>query len=560
MIVVNTSAFQSSRIFLGLLALGTFWLSFNGLHYWHEVRFSFAVSNFALSDVLTGAFNPHQLGHAIDETSAAGFYLAKAFHLAWLDVLFTWRPLQDGGFEDATLISLILMGATTFFVFNLFRHLLGSAWLANLAVVCFLAAPITPYLAGKLLSEVPAIFFTSVCFVVFLNALQHTGMKSALWLGVSILTALLATLSRLDILLSLLGFWIAVIVVQPDGIEGGRPRCITLIIMVLIVWAVAYVLILNGSHARFPMFVHYFRDFTQAGMKSVLLSLLGFVTFGGLVYVACLSAIKSDKKKWRRFFAVWLLCSALPMALITWCYMIEPRYLVSGLIPLAGLGALGGEALFKTGKSCKAKKVVAGAALAAVLIVNYVSVRIMPYELDEPKLIEAVHLLQRQSPSAAILLPWAYTDFHFLKSMFPESRIYNVHGELNADGSNPLAIEWQARLRSWYGDSYLDSPERLRALMEERAVYYVGWRTYMPLENLIRWTKAAGLATLSAKLNALPMQDHLTSSWVWRWPHYWLEWIEHSGPYELYQLKGQQEANQARKLFPSQRNFTHEPL
>jgi hypothetical protein len=240
--------------------------------------------------------------------------------------------------------------------------------------------------------------------------------------------------------------------------------------------------------------------------------------------------------------------------------MIEPRYLVSGLIPLAGLGALGGEAFFKTGKSFKAKKVVAGVALAAVLIVNYVSVRIMPYELDEPKLVEAVHILQRQSPLAAILLPWAYTDFHFLKSMFPESRIYNVHGDLNADGSNPLAIEWQARLRSWYGDSYLDSPERLRALMEERVVYYVGWRTYMPLENIKRWTKAAGLATLSAKLDALPLQDHLTSSWVWRWPHYRLEWIGHSGPYELYQLTRQQEANQAQKLFHSQRNITHEPL
>src|SRR5262249_52662725 len=149
------------------------------------------------------------------------FYLAKAFHLVWLDVLFTWRPLQNGGFEDATLISLMLMGAKTFFVFNLFRHLLGSASLANLAVVCFLAAPITDYLAGKLLSEVPALFFTSVFFVAFLKALQQAGMKSALWLGVSIVTALLATLSRLDILLSLLGFWIAVIVIQPDGVEGG---------------------------------------------------------------------------------------------------------------------------------------------------------------------------------------------------------------------------------------------------------------------------------------------------------------------------------------------------
>ena len=545
MTIGKTSPFQESRVFLGLLTLGSIWLACNGLHYWHEVRFSFAVSRFALSEVLAGAFNPHQLGRAIDETSAAGFYLTKVFHLAWLDIFFSWRPLANGGFADATLLSLGLMGGTTYFVGTLFRDLCRSSWLANLTVACFLAAPVTPYLAGKLLSEVPAIFFTSVCMVAFVKALQQTGMKTIPWLGMSALMGLLGTLSRLDILFSLLGFWISMSVVRVDGINHARPRCLKCIVTVVMLWALSYGLILNACQARFAMFVHYFREFIEAGMKSLPLSLLGLATFGGLVYLACLVANKSDKTQWRRFFLVWFLFSALPMALLTWHYMIEPRYLVSGLMPMAGLAALGGDVIFKACRGLKAKRMVASVALAAVLSVNYIALRLMPYELDEPHLLEAVRLVQQRDTSAAILLPWAYTDFHFLQSRFPASRIYNVHGKLQADGSNPLAPEWQTRLRHWYGDAYLDSPERLQALMEERAVYYVGWRTYMPLDHVKQWIRAAGLTTLVAKLDAMPLQDHLTSSWVWRWPPYRMEWIGHSGPYELYQLKRQQEANQA---------------
>ena len=38
----------------------------------------------------------------------------------------------------------------------------------------------------------------------------------------------------------------------------------------------------------------------------------------------------------------------------------------------------------------------------------------LPYELDRPALLRALAEIRVQAPGAAILVPWAHTDFNFL--------------------------------------------------------------------------------------------------------------------------------------------------
>ena len=69
------------RIILVLVILGTLWVSFDGLHYWHDIRFMYATSQFSMQDILSGQFNPHQAWGPINEKSAAGFYSSKVLHI-----------------------------------------------------------------------------------------------------------------------------------------------------------------------------------------------------------------------------------------------------------------------------------------------------------------------------------------------------------------------------------------------------------------------------------------------------------------------------------------------
>ena len=72
------------RLYLAAAAVaGTLLIALDGLHYWHDVRFLFATTQFPFPEVLAGAFNPQQSWSEVDELASGGFYSAKILHL-WL--------------------------------------------------------------------------------------------------------------------------------------------------------------------------------------------------------------------------------------------------------------------------------------------------------------------------------------------------------------------------------------------------------------------------------------------------------------------------------------------
>jgi hypothetical protein len=169
-----------------------------------------------------------------------------------------------------------------------------------------------------------------------------------------------------------------------------------------------------------------------------------------------------------------------------------------------------------------------------VLVTNWAAVRLMPYEVNRSEILTAVDDIWRQVPNTAILIPWSYTDFHFLQVMRPNRPIFNVNGNLPSPSA--LAVAWNKRATCWYGDSFLNSPSRLEALMRQRPIYYLGWHEYPPLETASEWTRALGLVGLSRSIAALPSRDHLTESWVWKSGNYRFEQKGRSGQYLWYQL------------------------
>jgi hypothetical protein len=518
------------NISLGLVTVATFWLALDGHHYWHDVRFLYASTKFSLPDILSGAFNPHQFGGEIDELSASGFYLAKVLHIWLLQILFKLVPPAVGGFTLSIWLSIIGVGLSILISYRIFLRLFKNEHQAWLVVYCLLLMPIIPYLAGKLLSEVTALLMMSITLWAFVTALDMPNTHSKLLAGISGVFLLLTALARLDLILTFFGFFVALLLsveAKEDRIKLLKNGGIGLVIFIAGYFSTIYAL---GSGV--DALIRYFRDFTGAGLKSNAMSILGILTFGGMVYALALGVIFSQERKKTQFLAIWFLLSAGPAMLITRNYMVEPRYLTHGLLPLAGLGALGLEVLIQRITLVKFKGVVFAGLIVIIIAFNALVIRLMPYELDRPAIFRAVNQIQALDDQATILIPWAYTDFHFLHIMMPNASIINV----NSVPEHPLEKAWQERFDRWYGETYIATPAELEPILMTESVYYLGWRKYPPVEYVKNITQSLGLEALSDQVDRLPLTDHLAESWVWYSPAYHLELAGKSGQYEYYKV------------------------
>lgn len=523
-----------SAIVLCALVIFTLWISRDGNHYWHDIRFLYATLRFSLQEILSGTFNPHQLGGIIDEVSAGGFYLAKVGHLWFLQLLYRAIPPTEGGLVVSEWFSILAMCCSSLMCFQVYSRLLGNREQAWLAACCFMVAPITPYLAGKLLSEVTALFLVTISIWALTMAFGQPKPNGASYAVVSALFLLLAALARLDIVLCFMGLYVALIISSEK--KGERLRLLQWGWIISCIFIVGYFGIIHILGMRSEALTRYYFSFVRAGIKSNLMSLLGIATFGGMVYLGVFTAIYHQNRKKLKLLVIWFLIPAGSSVLITSNYMVEPRYMVPALLPLAGLGGLGFEVLLKKVYSLPHKGLLIGALVSAILIFNAVAVRLMPYELNRPSILGAVNRILELDPKSAILTPWAYTDFHFLHVMKPEIPVYNVYSPSHNGKTLLLEKTWHERLNNWYGENYIGTPAKLISILETAPVYYLGWRKYPPAENVKKILEFCGLKALSNLVDNLPLTDHLTQSWVWQFPGVRFEPVGKIGQYEYYRL------------------------
>jgi len=161
----------------------------------------------------------------------------------------------------------------------------------------------------------------------------------------------------------------------------------------------------------------------------------------------------------------------------------------------------------------------------------------MPYELDRPALMQAIADINQKSPDAAILVPWAYTDFSFLYVMSPSEPIYCVYSPRGLSVPEPLIDAWHKRYRLWYGDRYLHTVDSLKNLLMHRPLYYLGWHRYPPLEFAQRIAANIGFDNFAQSLSGINAIDHLETGWVLDIPELTLEPAGREGQYEFFLIR-----------------------
>jgi hypothetical protein len=531
-----------------LLCIGlmvALYLAIDGKHHWHEVRFLYATSQFSMDQILSGVFNPEQAGGIIDEIGSGGFYAGKMLHLWLLKTLFRQFDPAEGGFSIAVGLSMFLVACSVVVAYGIFRRLFSDHRKAVLATACVLLMPITPYLAGKLLSEVTAMFFVSISIWSFLRLNADQGKSFFPMAIVGGLFLLLAGLSRIDSVVSFGGLWAALLIVA----KTRKERCQILYsgFCSVAIFVLGYIAVIALIGIKAEHLARYFVAFVSGEQKPAFMSLVGIATFGGVVYLFALKGLLSRKIEHVPLLAIWLAtCGGLAL-LVTYNYMVEPRYLVNTILPLAGLAAIGIDVILKRVGLMNGRLLTAGA-VVIISLINIPSIRLMPYELDRPSLVAAVEKITEQDSKATILVPWAYTDFHFLRVMKPELKdnLYNV----NSDNGELTPVEslWQQRFRKWYGKNYLIDPAGLDTLVADGPTYYVGWKRYPPVEQLSQFVGYLGSSKLLALFEGIRLRNHLAASWIWNNENYSLIMAGKVGQYEYYKVKSNVRAGVSPRL------------
>lgn len=516
------------------LAAGALFLSLDQDMYWHEIRFLYGAVEFSPAAMVGGEFNPHQFPGPSDALSAGGFYLAKYLHLRVLAAVFRVIPPAQGGLTVAVALYYGFLGMAVLAGYWIYRRVHAHRTTALACVCGLILLPCTGYLGGKLMAEVLALPLMGFAVLAFLLSSQGGLARGACWAVLSALCVLLGAMARLDSLLIAWGFWAAGIILPPRRVTRARWALGGVIVAVCFVVAYGWVIRALGSGPE--ALVAYLRSFVGAGRKPVAMSLLGMATFGGLTYCLGLWALVSRPSRTEVFFCLWLLAAAGPAVIITWYYMVEPRYLVSGLYPLGGLVGWGVLRLWTQLARFRPGEALVWVVSGVLLVAAGATMRFMPGELDRRALLGAVDAIKERHGNAAILVPWAYTDFHFLRLMRPGDEILNVNSAIAAGKPLPVDAVWERKFRDWYGASYVQAAADVTARMALGPVYYLGWHKYPPAERAKRVAGLFGLNGLGGLVDSLPLQDHLQESWLWHAGDFDFRFAGRCGQYEYYRV------------------------
>ena len=521
-----------------LLAVIYLVLANDGRHHWHEFRYLYSATFYSTAELMQGVFDP---GPAPVRTAeqVAVWYSTELLHIYVLKQLVN---LLGIGLKSYIMIKTLYAAMLVLAGVLIWKALTNMNMVRGQAALCgalFLMNPVTVFLGFKLMGEVPSLLFSVCALTLFTTGLRLPRFQIHLSAGAGIVLTL-SVLSSAKMFLLFLGFWAALIVAwsardqRKQILKAGLVMwMIFLASLPLIFW------LLGGSVGIYYRSLLAFLSFRKP------FPMWMFAVFNlGLVGMGCwlllpLAWLSPDSRS-RRFFLVWLLLSSLPIGFMT-ANFLEPRYLATATIPFAGLAALGLEAVWSYLQArfwLPAMRVALASMVGLIMVGGTVGAQpFMPYETDANQLLRAVQMEAPSSNSAVILLPWNYSDFHFLRFAFPARPIYLVQSATDESGELIHDPTWTARFATMYGKHFLPSAEAFPADFSDRRLLYIGWTVLPSLQNLRDLLLFIGCPSLAGYLEASRFTNHMTQSWLLRDSHFRMQEVSRFGQYQVYEIK-----------------------
>jgi len=514
-------------------------LADNGRHHWHEFRYLYSAAFYSTADLMRGVFDP---GPAPIRTSeqVAVWYATELFHVYILKQLVALFGVGLKSYEMIKTLYATMLLATVGLVWKTLRDLGMSPRQSLLTAGLFLISPLTVYLGFKLMGEVPSLLFSTCTLALFAAGTRRTDfLTRAVLSGVAGLFLAFSMLASAKMPLLFLGFLAALVLVwAPTEMKKSIIRAGIISATVFLVAVPVGFALLGGSVDIYLEAFSAFLEFAKP-LPMWMFAIFNVGLFGMALWLFLPLAWLSSDRRWRRFFLVWLAFSAVPI-LVTAENFLEPRYLVTALIPFTGLAALGLEALWNHlcalnwGHSLRAVSV--GVLVAIVIGGGAVAQPFMPYESNTNRLIQAIQSEAPDPDSAVILVPWNYSDFHFLRFAFPDRPVYLVQSAANERGEAVQDAVWTAQFSTIYGDHYLPSPENFPTEFSKRRMLFIGWTVLPSLQNLHNFFMSFGLTRLAGYVEANRFRNHMTESWLISDSRFAMRELSHYGQYQVYEV------------------------
>jgi hypothetical protein len=494
-------------------------LSWSPYHYWDEFFYLFSAAAHTPRELIR--FEPTQT------LFPNGFFTGKIGHVVLLRLLLD--ALGPGRTSLIIIQSLYALMVVAFSAagWGLLRELLDRRS-ADTAALVLLFLPVTTYLGYKTLSEVPSMLFIALgCWSFLRSYREPIRIRVTLLLALSVLCLALGTLCRFTSMLTFVGLVAGMILSRHRRLSArGVIRAVVVLVASLLLYLVV-LYGLGGSVSQLAGIAYHTASRQGVGMERIYALAL---TVQGLIILLPFAVWRRRDEPMFRMAAIWLAFTAVPALMV-----FEPRYYAPALIPLAMLGAFGlrnfTRSVFRTERS-----LVPVTCLALLVLIDHaVFSPLMPYEIDQNRLMTAMEQLQQAAPDGSFLVPWI-SDWAFIRIVFPRTRAllcisaaptsrYTAEGR---SGIMPAADRW------WSGPRYYVG-SRAALSQEPGPWYYIGWTFSPPLMRLRDLLQSLGIhwADNPGRVGG---HDHMTGSWVWTDRGLSLRQIEQDGQYHVFQV------------------------
>ena len=496
------------------------WLALDWRLHQDEPSYLYIGAFLPLDAILAGEFQP---------TGIEGHYLSRLLHVLLVHAI---TRVTGPGILALTLIILIylvLLLASSWLTYLILAELMPGAARLGRAALLMAFTPVFLYLAFKTLPDTPAFFFSALAAFALLRSLRG---RPVLWLGVSCCSLVMVAFFKNNMALLWIALVGALLLVPPIPlsrlrlvghavIAGGGALALSLLFLLLAGISLPQYLGVGGALLQ--------RD------DPFVVTLLNVGLEGGAFFIALPLAFLSRQRRRALFFGTWFVLASAPLFLVF--PYVEFRYLATNLIALAGLIWLAAEAIRPHVSDWWQRRRLLTVCLGGVTVLtvagsNMLALAIMMHEVRMDQLDDVVKRLDRgYGRDYAILAPWSFTDFHYLRFTYPERAVYSVQSVFE----DRSAAWWRKMQDQYYGKHVIRSVEELTALATQ--LVYLGFEENFSVANLRATVSYVPFFDLKRQFQKVRFIDHLALSWMWDDPNVILTERFRRGYYRVYDVK-----------------------
>jgi uncharacterized membrane protein YecN with MAPEG domain len=513
-----------------MCVLAFLWLAVDGAMHWDEPAYLYTGGFLSLQQILGGDFQPAGIPH---------FYLTRLLHVLiihWITSLTgVGLPGLIGVIAYSTLSLIGFLIATSLIL----RELMPGIKRVGEAMALGLLIPVVSYLFFKTLPECGALFCASIVMYALIKGSRAAVRGAAVaWLAAAAVAIMLAMLCKAPMLLLAISGVPAVMLF--GGRDVHRIKLLTYTVIATVVGlALAYFAVVmfgidpsiySGGVARVggeyePLSARILNNGTPPGFFLLVLPL----------------ALFSSRKRDVGLFLTWYLLAVVPLALLF--PSMEARYQAPQVPALIGLTALALDGLAPRFRAMCARRPVrvgVGLAAAALFVVasHKLAIAVMQHEVRIGDLRRVIAQLDERygADGYALLTSWTYSDFLYLRFVYPDRPIYTAH---TAEAINKVNLSHELMRSShetYFGQRMIERPEQMDRVGDRVPVLF-GFHENFAAANLRSIFASIPGNPLAAELAELDLQDHLATTWLWDNPDYALVGVAEAGHYYAFEVK-----------------------